>query len=878
MKTEQPVAIKREDYKQAPYRVSKTELEFHLDPTATRVYSVLHLERQSDDQGPLVLNGEHLKLLDIQLDGRPLAKDAYELSEDKLVIKNPPPVRFRLDTAVEINPQGNTALSGLYMSDGMFCTQCEAEGFRRVTYSLDRPDNMSSYNVRIIADRARFPVLLSNGNPSGYATLPGGRHMAEWDDPFPKPSYLFALVAGDLAHAEDHFVTSSGRRVKLGIYVTHGNEDKVAYAMGALKRSMKWDEDKFGREYDLDVFNIVAVSAFNFGAMENKGLNIFNDKLILARPDTATDVDYDLIEAVIGHEYFHNWSGNRVTCRDWFQLSLKEGFTVFRDQAFSADMRSAAVERIGDVRALRNRQFQEDAGPLAHPVRPDSYVTIDNFYTATVYEKGAELCRMVQTILGHDKFRKGSDLYFARHDGTAATCDDFIKAMEDANHIDLTQFKLWYAQAGTPEVKAHGKYDAASKSYELTLEQHLAPTPGQPNKKAMHIPVAVGLIGRNSGKDLPLHLDGAPTAPTQVLHLREKKQTFHFKNVGEAAVPSIGRGFSAPAKFESDLTAEDRAFLMAKDSDPFNRWESGQKLATEVLLKLTDDAKHGRPLKVDELFVDSFGELLRDARKDPAFTALAVQLPSETELAQAMKIADPDAIHAARETVRKALAKTHAGAFRDVYQSLKSNEPYEPDAASAGKRQLRNIALRYLTAEDTAEARKLAFEHYRAADNMTDKMGGLGPLTDMDGKEREEALQQFYDQWKHNPLVIDKWLAAQALSCRADTLAQVKALMKHPAFSIENPNRVRSLVGQFVMNNQLRFHAANGEGYKFLADTVLALDKINPQVAARLAGSFETWRRFDDKRQALIRAELSRIKTSEGLSRNLFEIAEKTLG
>ena len=877
MKTEQPVAISRADYKPAPYRVSKTELEFHLDAAAMRVYAALYFERQSEAQEPLVLNGEHLKLIDIQLDGRPLAKDGYELTESSLTIKNPPPVRFRLDTTVEINPQGNVALSGLYMSDGIFCTQCEAEGFRRITYALDRPDNMSSYRTRIVADRARFPVLLSNGNASGYEQLAGGRHMAEWDDPFPKPSYLFALVAGDLAHAEDHFVSMSGRRVKLGIYVTHGNEDKVAYAMGALKRCMKWDEDAYGREYDLDIFNIVAVSAFNFGAMENKGLNIFNDKLILARPDTATDVDFDLIEAVVGHEYFHNWSGNRVTCRDWFQLSLKEGFTVFRDQSFSSDMRSAAVERIGDVRMLRARQFQEDGGPLAHPVRPDSYVTIDNFYTATVYEKGAELCRMVRTMLGAEGFRKGSDLYFARHDGTAATCDDFIKAMEDANKVDLTQFKLWYAQAGTPQVKAEGRYDAAAKIYDLTLEQHLAPTPGQPEKKPMHIPVAVGLVGRTSGRDLPLSLDGAPTAPTQILHLREKRQTFRFKNVSEAVVPSIGRGFSAPAKFETGLTPEDRAFLMAKDSDPFNRWEAGQKLATEVLLRMTDDAKHGRAPKADELFLESFGELLRDARKDPAFTALAIQLPSETELAQAMALADPDAIHTARETLRRAIGERHGGALRDTYGSLKSNEPYSPDIGPSGKRSLRNMCLRYLTAEDTKESRGLAFEHYRSADNMTDKMGGLSPLADMNGSERDEALSQFYEQWKANPLVTDKWMGVQALSCRPDTLAHVKVLMKHPAFSIENPNRVRSLVGQFVMHNQLRFHAATGEGYRFLADTVLALDKINPQVAARLSGSFETWRRFDDKRQALIRAELTRIKATEGLSRNLFEIAEKTL-
>jgi aminopeptidase N len=877
MKTETPIPIRRQDYRQAPYRVARTELEFHLDETATRVYATLHIERQGDTGGPLVLHGEHLKLLDVKLDGRTLPADAYEVSTETLSIKHPPPTRFRLDTAVEINPKANTALSGLYMSDGMFCTQCEAEGFRRITYSYDRPDNMSAYRVCMIADKARFPVLLSNGNPAGYVTLPGGRHMAEWDDPFPKPSYLFALVAGDLAHVEDHYITSSGRRVKLGIYVTHGNEEKVDFAMGALKRSMKWDEDTFGREYDLDVFNIVAVSAFNFGAMENKGLNIFNDKLVLARPDTATDTDYDLIEAVVAHEYFHNWSGNRVTCRDWFQLSLKEGFTVFRDQSFSADMRSAAVERIGDVRALRARQFQEDAGPLAHPVRPDAYLTIDNFYTATVYEKGAELCRMVRTIIGAEAFRKGSDLYFARHDGTAATCDDFIKAMEDANEVDLSQFKLWYSQAGTPHVKAKGKYDAAAKTFEVTLEQTLAPTPGQKSKEPMHIPVAVGLVGRKSGRDLTVALDGAKSA-THVLNLRKAKQTFKFSGVAEEVVPSIGRGFSAPVRFETDLNGKDRAFLMAKDSDSFNRWEAGQTLATEALVRMTAEAHAGKTPKVSELYVEAFGELLRDARKDPAFTALAVQLPSEMELAQVIDDADPDAIHTARETLRKALAKTHNGALHEIYQSLKTNEPYAPDAVSAGRRALRNICLRYLAAEDTKESRALAFEQFRAADNMTDKIGGMAPLVDMDGDEREKALKQFYEQWKANPLVIDKWMSLQASSCRQDTLAQVKALTKHAAFNIENPNRVRALIGAFVMNNQLRFHRGDGSGYRFLADHVIKLDKLNPQVAARLCGAFETWRRFDGSRQKLMREQLLRIKQTKGLSRNVLEITEKTLG
>ncbi|MEQ1753781.1 MAG: aminopeptidase N [Micropepsaceae bacterium] len=878
MKTEQPVPVQRKDYKPAPYRISRTELEFHLDETATRVYAAVQVERQGSDGGPLELDGQHLKLLDVKLDGRTLSTDAYELTPDRLIIKNPPAARFRLDTTVEINPKANTALSGLYMSDGMFCTQCEAEGFRRITYSYDRPDNMSVYHVSMIADRSRFPVLLSNGNPSGYSTLPGGRHMAVWDDPFPKPSYLFALVAGDLAHSADSFVTSSGRRVKLGIYVTHGNEDKVGFAMGALKRSMKWDEDKFGREYDLDVFNIVAVSAFNFGAMENKGLNIFNDKLVLARPDTATDIDYDLIEAVIGHEYFHNWSGNRVTCRDWFQLSLKEGFTVFRDQAFSADMRSAAVERIGDVRALRMRQFQEDAGPLAHPVRPDEYLTIDNFYTATVYEKGAELCHMLQTILGNEGFRKGSDLYFARHDGTAATCDDFIKAMEDTNAVDLGQFKLWYSQSGTPTVKASGKYDAQSKSFDLTLEQILPNTPGQSNKKPMHIPVAVGLVGQKSGRDLDVALTDAGAKKTHILNLKESRQTFRFSGVTEPVVASIGRGFSAPAKFETAHTSAERAFLMAKDSDPFNRWEAGQKLSAELLIRMTAEVHAGKPPTVDETFVAAFGELLQDARRDPGFTAMALQLPTEMELAQFIDEADPDAIYRARETLRKKLAQAHKAKLGELYQSLKSNEPYSPDAVFAGRRALGNLCLRYLTSEDSPDTRSLAFEQFRSSDNMTDKIGGLAPLIDMSGDERHNALHSFYDHWQANPLVIDKWLTLQAQSSHPETLSHVKALTNHKAFHFENPNRVRALVGAFVMGNQLRFHAPDGSGYQFLADAVLRLDAINPQVAARLCGAFETWRRFDSKRQILIKAQLSRINATSGLSRNVLEIVEKTLG
>ena len=877
MKTDLPVPVLRKDYRPAPYRITRTELEFHLEESATRVYATLHVERQGDEGGPLVLDGEHLKLLDLKLDGRPLDGAAYAHTATQLVIKAPPATRFCLESAVEIDPAANTALSGLYMSDGMFCTQCEAEGFRRITFSLDRPDNMATYRVRMIADRARFPILLSNGNASGYAMLPGGRHMAEWDDPFPKPSYLFALVAGDLAQREDHFVTRSGRRVKLGIYVTHGNEDKVDFAMAALKRAMAWDEQAFGREYDLDVFNIVAVGAFNFGAMENKGLNIFNDKLVLARPDTATDTDYDLIEAVIGHEYFHNWSGNRVTCRDWFQLSLKEGFTVFRDQAFSADMRSAAVERIGDVRALRLRQFQEDAGPLAHPIRPDQYMTIDNFYTATVYEKGAEVVRMLQTLLGAEGFRKGSDLYFDRHDGTAATCDDFVKAMEDATGVDLTQFRLWYAQAGTPVIRGHGTFDSASRTYDLTLTQTLPDTPGQAQKKPMHVPVTVGLVGRKSGADLATLVDGR-SGTSHVLALTQAKQVFRFTDVGEEPVPSIGRGFSAPARFEMDLPPDDRAFLMARDSDPFNRWEAGQKLATELLVRMTADVRAGRKPEADPRFVSAFGDLLADMRRDPAFTAMAAVLPSETELAQVVDEVDPDAIHLAREALRRELATTYRGKLHEIYASLKSNEPYAPDAASAGRRSLRNTCLRYLTAEDTGAARSLASEHFRSADNMTDSVAGLVCLADMSGAEGRAALDSFYERWKANPLVIDKWMSIQAQSSNPATLQRIRELTGHPAFNMANPNRVRALIGAFVMGNPLRFHAADGSGYAFLADTVLKLDGVNPQVAARLCGAFETWRRFDKARQTSIRVHLGRIAAVQGLSRNVSEIVEKTLG
>jgi aminopeptidase N len=876
MKTETAPVIRREEYKPSPYQIRTVHLDFDLDPAVTKVYATLDIEARSPDSGPLTLQGEHMKLLSIKIDSRDLGPSDYTVGEETLTIHRPP-VRFRLETAVEISPKNNVSLSGLYMSDAYFCTQCEAEGFRRITYFLDRPDIMAVYTTRMTADRAKYPVLLGNGNPIAQGHLPGGRHFAEWHDPFPKPSYLFALVAGDLARIGGEYTTKTGRRITLGVYVDRGNEHKADYALDALKRSMLWDEDVFGREYDLDIFNIVAVSAFNFGAMENKGLNIFNDKLVLASPDTATDTDYELIEAVVAHEYFHNWTGNRITCRDWFQLCLKEGLTVYRDQRFSADMRSAAVHRISEVKQLRARQFREDAGPLAHNVRPDSYQTIDNFYTATVYEKGAELVRMIQTILGDTGFRKGMDLYFARNDGTAATVDDFVKAFEDANGVDLTQFARWYAQAGTPTVKAQGDYDAATKTYALTLEQTTRPTPGQPTKVPFHIPVRVGLLDAK-GEDMTVSVDGSAPSQSPVLHLKEHRQTFVFKGVSEKPVPSLNRGFSAPVNVQIDLSAAERSFLLARDSDSFNRWDAGQQYAAHVLVKMAQDARGGAAPKADAGFVEAFGAVFRDARKDPAYAALMMALPSENELAQMVDDADPDAIHAARMALIAAITDHNKSSLEDIYAGLKSNEPFQPTAEQAGKRALRNACLRFLTARDSAAARTLASQHFKAADNMTDQSAALAALVDLDGPERDAALKAYEAQWKDTPLALDRVFSTQAMSCRPDALARLQDLMRHPHIDIKNPNRVRATLLPFANNNPLRFHAKDGSGYRFIADHVVALDALNPQMAARLCGAFETWRRYEPVRQSMAKAELARILATPGLSKNTTEVAGKTLG
>ena len=882
MRIDAPHPVRLKDYTPPAFSIAEVKLDIELDPKATRVHSTLNVKRNpqsKEHRAPLALDGENLKLIEVKIDGDVLGKNRYSLSDTQLIIHDVPDGPFTLETVVTCAPEENTALEGLYLSNGIYCTQCEAEGFRRITYYPDRPDVMSVFRTRITGDRKTAPVLLSNGNPVKRGKTKDGRHFIEWHDPFPKPSYLFALVAGDLAQVEDRFITMSGREVTLRIFVEKGNEDRCAYAMDALKRSMKWDEERFGREYDLDIFMIVAVSAFNMGAMENKGLNVFNDKYILARPDTATDADYAAIEAIIAHEYFHNWTGNRITCRDWFQLCLKEGLTVFRDQEFTSDMRSRAVKRISDVRLLRAHQFPEDGGPLAHPVRPDSYIEINNFYTATVYEKGAELCRMIHTMAGPRRFRKGMDLYFERHDGEAATVENFLDALAEGAKLDLSQFKRWYEQSGTPEILASGRYDATRKTYTLKMSQVCQPTPGQRVKAPYHIPVAVGLVGPD-GKSMPLTLDGEdkPGPKTRVLHLRDREETWRFRNVNQRPVPSLLRGFTAPVKLNANLKERDLVFLMRHDSDSFNRWEAAQRYATGLLLGMVDAGKGDGPVRKGTGFSDMVRDIVREKKGDPEFAAQIILLPSEQTLAQIIgKDVDVDSIHRAREMLRASIAADAKDALLECYHRMEVNAPYSPDAQQAGRRALRNACLGYLAAAPGGDGVALADEQFRRADNMTDKIAALTVLSHIDCREREEALMAFHDQWKSDHLVMDKWFTIQALSTLPDTLAEVKRLTGHAAFTMKVPNKVRALIGSFANANQLRFHEAKGAGYRFVADKVLELDRLNPQVAARMLGAFKNWCQMEPKRRKLMQAELKRIAGADGLSRDVFEIASKTL-
>ncbi len=874
----EPEATRLEDYRAPAWRVEEVALEFDLAPSATRVTSRLRLSRNPEQTAaPLRLDGEELRLLGVALDGRALGRHEYALDDEGLTLDEAPDA-FMLETVVEIDPAANTKLEGLYLSNAIYCTQCEAEGFRRITFFPDRPDVMATYRVRVRADAEACPVLLSNGNLIEARVLGDGRHEAVWHDPFPKPSYLFALVAGKLGRISESFQTASGRAVELNIYVDPGNEDRAGYAMDSLRRAMRWDEETYGLEYDLDLFNIVAINDFNMGAMENKSLNVFNAKYVLADPQTATDRDYASIEAIVAHEYFHNWTGNRVTCRDWFQLSLKEGLTVFRDQQFSADMRSASVQRIQDVRALRQSQFPEDAGPLAHPVRPASYIEINNFYTATVYEKGAEVVRLLHTILGAEGFGRGMRLYFERHDGQAVTCDDFVAAMADANGVELENFKLWYSQAGTPEVTVEAHHDAGARRLELTLEQSTTPTPGQAEKAALHLPLELGLIGAD-GAALPLRLEGetAAVGTSRLLELTEARARFCFEDIAAAPLVSLNRNFTAPIKLADRLDAADRAFLMRHDGDPFNRWEAGQRLAIEVLLERARAFAEGGAAAPAEAFLDAFAACLADDSLDPALRAELLALPSESYLGEQMAVIDVEAVHGARDGLAREIAAAHGPALGQLHDGLRDNQPYSPDAAAAGRRALRNIALGYLAMGEATAAEKLLRGRYLDADNMTDRMAALGLLSHRDGATSEEALGDFHDRYRDDSLVIDKWFAVQAMSSLPGTLPRVESLLGHAAFSLRKPNRVRALIGAFVAGNQLRFHAADGAGYDFLARRVLELDPLNPQVAARLLTPLGRWRRFDTDRQALMKAALERVLAAPSLSRDAYEIASKSL-
>jgi len=880
------------DYAPPAFLVPEIALDFGILEEFVRVRSRLMLvrnPRSPNAHAPLVLDCDELELEAIALDGRTLAASEYALDSEHLSIASAPD-RFVLETTCRIRPLNNTRLEGLYASkDGLF-TQCEAEGFRRITYFPDRPDVMSRYTVTIRADPERYPVLLSNGNlvangegttpPAGAGTPPrrgGERHWVRWEDPFPKPCYLFALVAAKLECLEDAFATRSGRTVRLSIYVEPGRLDQCGFAMQALKKAMRWDEEVFGLEVDLDRYAIVAVGDFNMGAMENKGLNIFNTKYVLARPDIATDSDFQNIDRVVAHEYFHNWTGNRVTCRDWFQLSLKEGLTVFREQEFGADMYSRAVQRIQGVRGLRAAQFPEDAGPMAHPVRPASYMEISNFYTATVYEKGAEVVRMQHTLLGGAGFRKGMDLYFARHDGQAVTCDDFVQAMADASGVDLAQFKRWYSQAGTPRVEVSSEYDAKAARYKLTLKQSCPATPGEVAKLPFHIPLALGLVGAD-GTDMPLQLEGETQSggTTRVLSLTRESEQFVFVNIGSKPVPSLARGFSAPVivKFAYDEAA--LTHLMAHDSDSFNRWEAGQRLGVGILLRAVASLQAGRAPEAPQAFSAAFARVLEGSASDPAFAAEALSLPSETYLAEQMAVVDPDAIHGARNWLRRYLALWLKDALEQTYRANQTPGPYSPDAASAGKRALANLCLSYLMELDDAKLRALCTAQIERASNMTDAVAALATLANCDCAERVPALRTFYERWKDEPLVVDKWLALQAASRLSSTLAEVRRLTGHSAFDIRNPNKVYALIRGFCAN-QVRFHAADGLGYAFAAEKIIELDPINPQVAARVARAFDRWRRFDAARQAHARAALTSIQAADGLSRDVAEIVGRTL-
>ncbi len=889
MRTDIAEPVRLKDYRVPDYLIDKVDLDVKLHPTATRVAARLAIRPnpQGRPNAPLVLDGDGLVAKRIALDGAELDVQHLDskcgfITPNQFTLAAPPARPFNLEIETEIDAAANTRLMGLYRSGSAYCTQCEAEGFRRITYFLDRPDVLSVYTVRVEADFSEAPLLLSNGNKIAEGKIEGTpRHFAVWHDPHPKPSYLFALVGGDLGSIFEEFMTRSGRKVVLGIHVEHGKEPLAIYAMDALKRSMAWDEEKYGREYDLDVFNIVAVSDFNMGAMENKGLNIFNDKYVLASPATATDMDYAQIEAVIAHEYFHNWTGNRITCRDWFQLCLKEGLTVFRDHAFSADMRSAPVRRISDVRTLRAQQFAEDAGPLAHNVRPDSYFEINNFYTATIYEKGAEVIRMLKVLIGDDAFRKGMDLYFDRYDGTAATIEDFISCFAETAKRDLTEFSRWYHQSGTPLVEVTTSYDETAKTFTLDFSQSCKPTPGQDKKEPFVIPIELGLVIPGQG-DLDLrgaHCEGAGAAELSrgVIEFSTLRRRIVFRDLSTRPVASLFRGFSAPVRLDHAASKADLITLIAHDSDGFNRWQAAQTYAARLLMRSVEIIRVGKPPHGDNDFVAALRTII-DESADPAFTAQAITLPSEADIAREIgEDVDPDAIHLARETLRKAIGQDLKETLRATYARLAEDGPYSPDAVAAGRRALRNSALDLFTAGDPIEGALLARRQLETAKTMTDEIAALGVLAHLPGEAREHALDAFYRAHEGDALVIDKWFALQAIIPEQGTLNRVRTLMDHKAFSLKNPNRVRSLIGTFAAGNQTQFNARDGSGYDFIAAIVLDLDAKNPQVAARLLAAFKSWRTLEAKRRTRAERALRHVASTTGLSPDVKDIVERSL-
>jgi aminopeptidase N len=869
MRDAETVPVRLSEYRPPDYRIESVDLRFDLQPEATVVRARLAIARRAAAPCPLRLDGRRLELLGLELDGCDITgKPGLEIDDEGLTIAAPPE-RFTLEIITRIAPAKNTQLEGLYMSAGRFCTQCEPEGFRTITYFLDRPDVLATYRVRIEADRAAYPTLLSNGNPVAAGELGDGRHFTVWDDPHPKPSYLFALVAGAFDSIEDRFKTMTGRDVALAIHVDPGEALRAHYAMDALKRSMKWDEDVFRREYDLDVFNIVAVRDFNFGAMENKGLNIFNAAYVLADPETATDGDYEAIESVVAHEYFHNWTGDRITCRDWFQLCLKEGLTVFRDQEFSADQRSRPVQRIKDVKRLRGRQFTEDAGPLAHPVRPTSYVKIDNFYTATVYEKGAEVIRMLKALIGDDAFGRGMQLYFERRDGTASTVEDFIACFADASGRDLSHFAQWYEQAGTPHLTVRGAYDPAARTYALTVAQQTSPTPGQPHKQPLPIPLQIGFVSAD-GALLAARLPGAPAARQEhALVLNAAETTFRFEGVPLAPIPALLRGFAAPVVLKDQLSVAERIAQMAHDPDPFTRWEAGQSIARDFVIAHAEGGESPDPAALAE----ALSRELDRAQEDPAFAALALRQPDLAELIQNAASPDPDRLFAAREALRRVVAERLCDRLAAIARQP-SETPFSPDAAAAGRRALKTASLDLLAAIGAHDTIQAAFD---AAANMTESIAALDALAIAHAPGFDDALERFYARWRDTPLVIDKWFSVQAGAPRSDSITRAQALRRHPAFELRNPNRVRALAMAFASRNLRAFHAADGSGYRFLAEMVREVDPMNAALSARLLTPFESWRRFDAVRQGHARAELEALASIPSLSQNAREMVERTL-